>query len=78
MQDLEGGRGSALSVLSRWENPTRAIPPRIPARTDPNQAEPESESESESAPSGEITRKKSEVTEEKQKRKKKKEKTLYA
>ncbi len=31
-------------MLSRWENPARAIPPRIPPRnppqTDPNQAEP--------------------------------------
>ena len=28
-------------MLSRWENPTRAIPPGIPPRTDPtNQAKP--------------------------------------
>ena len=34
-------------MLSRWENPTRAIPPRIPPETDPNpnQAEPYKDSE---------------------------------
>ena len=32
--------GSGGRALSRWENPARAIPPRIPPQTDPNQAEP--------------------------------------
>ena len=45
--EFKGGLGKCSLALSRWGNPTRAIPLRILPQTAPNQAKPYEDSESE-------------------------------